>query len=255
MRALLFFLLLLTSGVIHAASINEVRIDQTSNDDDEYVELLGLDGESLNNLTYIVIGDGSAGDSGIIESVSSLSGNSIGSDGLFLIAESSFSIGGVLPDLIATLNFENSDNVTHLLVSGFSGANGDDLDSDDDGILDTAPWASIVDSLALIENEPGVAGEHVYSDNRVGPDGSFVPGHIYRCADGFNIGIFDPSATNAVDTPAAPNPCPILINEIRTDQPSSDLDEYVELIGLANADLTGLTHIVIGDDSSRSSPV
>ncbi len=39
----------------------------------------------------------------------------------------------------------------------------------------------------------------------------------------------------------------IVINEIRTDQPSTDTDQYFELLGTANTSLEGLTYLVIGD--------
>ena len=39
----------------------------------------------------------------------------------------------------------------------------------------------------------------------------------------------------------------VFINEIRTDQNSSDTDEYFELLGLAGDNLDGLTYLVIGD--------
>jgi hypothetical protein len=80
-----------------------------------------------------VIGDGSGG-SGTVEAIVSLDGKVIGANGFFLAAESSFSLGTA--NLTTSLNFENSENVTHLLVSNFTGANGDDLDTDDDGLLD-----------------------------------------------------------------------------------------------------------------------
>ncbi len=137
---------------VQAAQINEIRIDQPSTDNDEYVELIGTPNESLQGLTYLVIGDGSGG-SGVIEAVVDLSGQSVGANGLFLIAESSFTLATA--DLTANLNFENSDNVTHLLVDGFVGANGDDLDIDDDGTLDTLPWITIEDSVSLVEDPVG----------------------------------------------------------------------------------------------------
>ena len=116
-----------------AATINEIRIDEPSTDNNEYVELVGTANESLNNLSYIVIGDG-AGGSGVIESVTSLAGQSIPSDGIFVFSRlSPLFEGAVTPDLVdSSLQFENSDNVTHLLVSGFTGAKDDDLDTDDD---------------------------------------------------------------------------------------------------------------------------
>ena len=77
--------------------INEVRIDQFGADNDEYFELLSIpSGASLDGLSYIVIGDG-AGDSGTIESVTDLTGNVTGSNGLFLAGESTMTIA--VPDL------------------------------------------------------------------------------------------------------------------------------------------------------------
>ena len=139
-------------------SISEVRIDQPSDDFDEYFELAGEPGASLDDLTYLVIGDGTGG-SGVIEAVVSLSGNLIPSSGYFVAAESTFALGTA--DLTASLNFENSDNVTHLLVVDFNGANGDDLDTDDDGVLDVTPWSSVMNSVALVETVG--SGEQIYS--------------------------------------------------------------------------------------------
>ena len=101
-------------------------------------------------MTYLVSGDGT-GASGVIESVSDLTGSAIPADGLFFAAEDTFTLNGATPDLTTTLDFENSDNVTHLLVSDFTGASGDDLDIDDDGVLDSEPWSAIIDCIGLVE--------------------------------------------------------------------------------------------------------
>ena len=83
------------------------------------------------------------------EAVVDLAGQVIPASGYFVAAEGTFTLGTA--DLVANLNFENGDNVTHMLVSGFSGANGDDLDTDDDGVLDVTPWSEVVDLVALLE--------------------------------------------------------------------------------------------------------
>jgi predicted extracellular nuclease len=207
--------------------INEVRIDQPSTDLDEYFELMGPAGASLDGLTYLVIGDGTGG-SGVVEEVTDLAGSALGPDGFFVAAESTFSYAS---DLVTDLNFENSDNVTHLLVRGFTGSDGDDLDTDDDGVLDVMPWSEVVDLVALVEEEnPPSSTEFHYGPPSVGPDGIYVPGHVYWCEFGWQIGAFSggddtPGAANVCEAPAAD----LVINEIDYDQPSTDTAEFVEI--------------------------
>lgn len=196
-------------GNAEAIVINEIRIDQSGTDNSEYFELAGLAGESLAGLSYLVIGDSSSDSFGIIESATDLSGYAIAADGFFLAAETSFALGGPV-DLVTALNFENSDNVTHLLVSGFSGALGDDLDTNNDGILDSTPWLSILDSVALVETFG--AGDGVYSSNLVGAGNGTVPAHVFRGPDGtgvWHIGTLDTAEDTAgranVTVPEAPS--------------------------------------------------
>jgi uncharacterized protein len=192
-------------------TINEIRIDHAGSDTDEYFELAGLPGEDLSSLTYVVIGDGTGG-SGIVERAFSLSG-AIPADG-YLLAAGDANTFGAAADLLftpATDYFENSDNLTHLLVTGWSGAVAADLDTNDDGVLDLTPWTTVVDIIALIEtpNPPTVAGnEWYYGPNGVGPDGTFVPGHVYRLPNGngpWSIGPFDNTPGIRLDTPGSEN--------------------------------------------------
>ncbi len=208
-----------------AVVINEFRTDQGGGDDDEFFELFGPAGTSLDGLTYITIGDDSgdgSGDlgkrSGVVEAVVPLTGSVIPADGHFLAAETSPMVNlGAIADLIADMNFENGDNVSHLLVAGFTGAEGDILDTDRNGTLDVTPWAGILDAISVIEtpNPPtDNANEWDYGfdgaggqTGGIGPDGSFVPAQIFRCETGvgpFQIGTFD---LDADDTPGEPNLC------------------------------------------------
>ncbi|MFO7662902.1 MAG: ExeM/NucH family extracellular endonuclease [Chloroflexota bacterium] len=187
--------------------ISEVRTDQPGSDTDEYFELAGAADTDLSALTYLVIGDGTGG-SGVIEAVIPLTGQRIPASGYFVVAESTFTLGTA--DLTATLNFENDDNTTHLLVESFSGSLGDDLDTDDDGVLDTTPWAGEVSKIAIIREENPPSGtEYHYGPPTVGPDGSSAPGHVYRCATGaaWQIGPFD--IAGGKDTPGAANRCAV----------------------------------------------
>ena len=209
--------------------ISEVRIDQPSSDLDEFFELAGPAGAPLGGLAYIVIGDGTAGNNGVIEEATDLAGQFLDGSGLFVAAEATFGPGTA--DLITSLNFENGDNVTHMLVSGFTGSNGDDLDPDDDGVLDVTPWSAVVDSVAIIG--PAGTGDHVYCPTRVGPDGSGPPFHVYRCSPSlvWRIGPQDPAAGD--DTPAAPNlPCPCLADLNATGTiDAADLDDLQDAWG------------------------
>jgi len=45
---------------------------------------------------------------------------------------------------------------TVLLVSGFSGTEGDDLDAGDDGVLDATPWTTIADGVAFSDGSTGL---------------------------------------------------------------------------------------------------
>jgi len=199
-----FLAFMLFAGPLLAqTTISEVRIDQPSTDNDEYFELAGSAGSSLDGLTYLVIGDGSGG-SGVIEAVVDLTGSSIPASGFFVAAEGTFTIG--VADLTANLDFENNDNVTHMLVSGFTGVRGDDLDTDDDGVLDLTPWSAIEDCIALVESP--ASGDKFYCATTVGPDGSFVPGHSFDCPSGWLIGQFDP--VGGSDSPGAANACSVV---------------------------------------------
>lgn len=189
-------------------SINELRIDETGTDTEEYFELTGAPGTPLAGLTYVVIGDTPGG--GAIEEAEDLSAFVINPSGFFLGVNTTYLgiCGGALPDGTFSLAFENSDNVTHMVVSGFTGAIGLDLDTNDDGTIDVPlPWTSIVDSIALVEHPDGTqsGGERVYDFGfpTVGPDGAFGPGHAFRCGD-WRIGGF---AVCTNDTPGIANDC------------------------------------------------
>ncbi|MHC5109336.1 MAG: lamin tail domain-containing protein [Planctomycetota bacterium] len=187
-----------TSGV----TINELRIDQIGDDNEEYFELVGAPGTSLDGLWYVVIGDGADG-SGSFDAAIPLAGSTIPASGYFVAAEETFTLGTA--DLVTSINFENSDNVTHMLVAGLLST--DDIDSDDDCIIDVTPWLNQLDSLALVETPD--SGDCNYGDVSVGPDGTFVPGQVFRCPDGngdWVIGAFDPPGET--DTPGGANLCP-----------------------------------------------
>jgi len=207
--------------------INELRIDQPGSDNDEYVELKGVPGTSLNNISLIVLGDTTTGGSGAIEAIVTLNGFTIPADGHFLMAESTYSLPGPandVPNVIfsnAELNFENNDNLTFILVGNSTGSLNQDLDTNNDGVLDDIAWLSVIDAVGLIkEPNPPTSTRYSYAQALggvdVGPDVTFVPGQVYRCetTGTWTIGLFDPfDALGGTDTAgklnlACPSNCP-----------------------------------------------
>lgn len=185
--------------------LSEIRIDQPSTDLDEWIELRGEPGTPLKGLSIVVIGDGAPDQgSGVIEEIVALSG-AIPASRFFVIAEKSFSLGEA--NLVRTLNFENSDTLTFMLVRGFVGAIGQDLDANDDGSLDATPWAEALDSIAVLESDatPPVGTEWGYGLATVGPAGNLSPWHVQRCndLDEWRTGSFDP--IGGLDRPGMSN--------------------------------------------------
>jgi hypothetical protein len=228
--------------------MSEIRIDQFGTDANEYFELSAAPGTLLNGLSYIVIGDGSAAlKSGVVECVVNLRGTRVPKDGFFVAAKTGFTMNGGQADLFTpSIIFENSDNVTHMLVWNFTGALGDDLDSNDDGVLDVTPWSSVLQSVAFIESgtNPPVGTEFAYGSVRVGPDpNGFVPSQMSYCPSTgtWTIGPFDPTTTPGFDTPGSPNsgcnyanPCPADLDG-NGSVSSSDLSTLLNFWGTNNA--------------------
>jgi hypothetical protein len=204
---------------------NEIRIDETGTDVNEYVEFRGPASTSLSGYTLIVIGDGAAG-CGTIENVIDLSPYSIQADGLFALRVSGGTATLTGFDASIAGSFENSDNLTFFLVTGSTAVSAGDIDADNDGVQDAFPWTTLVDEVALVEfatpacGVPAAGDESVYSTVLVGPDGGFAPGHVYWCPDTnvWAIGPFNP--VGGLDTPGSANPScalppPVISHELR----------------------------------------
>ncbi|MBL9140234.1 MAG: hypothetical protein JNK53_00075 [Phycisphaerae bacterium] len=178
--------------------INEIR---TGSDPTEYLEIAGTPGASLNGVTFLIIGDGTTTGAtptrtGVVEwKWTFTKSDVIGANGFLVLRNPLMSALTVNPGATdvpwivgdpptTTTGFEASDNQTYMLVSDYSGtdtfvgrapnqgAGGQDLDTDDDGILDITPWSSIIDAVAIKETQGSVplAGQdHWYSSVTAGP--------------------------------------------------------------------------------------
>ena len=160
--------------------------------------------------------------------------------------------------------FQNG-STTFLLLEGFTGVAGDDLDTDDDGAFDVTPWTAIIDGVAISDGGPTDRTyampvlDESFDDARLAND--FAPGGLSRIPDGADTDTpadwyrndFDwdgavngtPEPGEALNTPGAPNeivplPAPtVFISEIHYDNEGADVGEFVEVEGDAGADLTG----------------
>jgi len=253
----------LGSDALAQVSFSEIRVDQPGLDLSEYIEVRGAAGTSLAGLFVVVVGDDDfaapPAQNGKIEAVVALQGT-IGASGVFVVAESTYQFG--TPDQVAVINLENPDNVTFLLVSAFTGVDGQTIDTNFDGTIDVTPWSGLLDSVAVVSTSApdGVTSDFVYSATRVGPAGSATPAHIWRCSNNndWNVGVSDPA--DPADTAGESNPTcgggggggTLVFSELRTKMPGDDNNEYIEFTGTPGSSLVGLTYVVLGDQAATA---
>lgn len=202
-----------------AVVINELRTDNAGTDTEEYLEIYSATTDfSLDRVWLIVLGDrGGSDTTGNIDRAYELTGmNATGN--YFLIGNDNMT--GATPDFFVGTNiFENGDSETFLLVTDFTGAVGDDLDTDNDGSLDSEPWGSVIDAVSIVEpgDAPGSVGfgyaESLgFAGANVTSDGEFVPAHVFRSPNGTGawfLGAFGSEEVPATDTPKTENGVPV----------------------------------------------
>lgn len=248
-RPVVFFTLLagFWAGTLSAQVINEFVGNHTGPDNFVFVEVFGAPGTDYSQLTLVQI-EGDVGDD---------AGN----------VASTYTVGttdasGLWWTGFVTDDFDNQ-SYTILLVEGWSGAVGTDLDAGDDGTLDATPWTSVVDSVAVLDGSSNDLSYLSQTDLVAGYDGNnFVPGGASRIPDGTDNGnngdwvrndwdgtglpglAGNLGSNEAVNTPGTSNSTslppssPPLINEAVTDHVGMDTEEFVELLGDADSDFS-----------------
>ena len=178
-------------------TISEIFYNPPSSDNtQEYIELAGPAGASLDGLTFLVI-EGDTTGAGVVDQVLSLDGQTIGSNGIFLWRDDALVL---LPDPTssgATIfvqdfspDIENGVN-TFVLISGTPPALGSDLDTDNDGVIDVAIDFTVLDAVGVFDN---TGLDFVYNTQLGFPDGivprtagpvpaSHSPSGVYRFQD------------------------------------------------------------------------
>ena len=196
MKAALFALFALSASASAQVTIHEVRIAEPGPDLNEYIELRVTPGTTLSNLSYLVIGYDAVGQSGVVLMDIPIP-NVTPSDPYFVIGPNTLTLA--TPEHVHPLGFPDTDNTTHLLVENFSGAVGDDLDTNDDGTLDATPWTARLSDVSFYASNADFT--HQIYGEIVGGDAIplDIPEQAGRCyywwLDGFG------------DTPGAANDC------------------------------------------------
>lgn len=233
--------------------LNEWVANHTGSDTDEFVEVFGDPATDYSAYTILEIeGDGSG--AGVVDGVFPVGTT----DGAGFWATAFFANG-----------LENG-TITLLLVEGFTGALGNDLDTDNDGTFDATPWSRVVDSVAVSD---GGSTDRAYSPAVLAAfyDGQpFAPGGASRIPDGEDTDAaadwvrndFDGAGLpsfpgveaapgEAVNTPGATNRVAqartLVVNEVDYDQPSTDTAEFVEIknVGTTSIDLSGYELVLV----------
>lgn len=188
---------LLTLGMLLAAStasadvmLNEFLLEPSGPDvGQQFFELKGTANQSLSGLSLVVLfGDPFL--SGLVDQVLDLSPYSLGSNGLLLYHDDPMNLvtapdpeTTVITGLLLQPTFFSNTSLTFALVRDFTGMALDDLDIDDDGVLDSTPWSSVVDAVGVRANLPGFPLEGAFG-TQLGftdfPITGFDPDGIFR---------------------------------------------------------------------------
>lgn len=247
--------------------LNELNINPPGDDGaNDYVELIdtAISARSLNGLTLVAIdtypGTDGLGNIGEITRVWNLDATATGRNGLLLLGdgyESGGPFAGVMSPLTATADpvgmnadaLANNDGFALLLVKGFTGHLGQDLDAANDDVLDVTPWSEVVDAVAFGAytygfpslNQGGYTADHL---SRGGRFADLVENSAARWYGGDLAGPngtdtgFDPlesfDFTGAVPTGAA-TPGQFNLGGVLDDEVDNDLDGLANIVELALA--------------------
>ena len=183
------------------ALLNEVYANIPGPDNNfEYVEILADPLSTLTDLWLLEIeGDGAV--AGIIDNAQNLSSITAGANGLILLGDGypgSNPWGSEVSSDTTAANLEGetieNGSLSFLLVQGFTGAVGDDVDTNNDGSFDSTPWTAVLDDVGWSDGgssdrvfanavlpfpqEPSHAATRIFGDRAGGSASSWFNGSI-----------------------------------------------------------------------------
>jgi len=234
--------------------INEFSAS-TVGTDVEYVEIYGVPNTDYSAYTILEI-EGDTTGSGVIDEVIPV--GTTDAAGLWLAS---------LP-----ANALENGTISLLLVKGFTGAYGTDLDTDNDGLFDNIPWEAITDGVSVND---GGAGDITYGIPTLGVsyDGlPYAPGGASRIPDGYDTDTATDWVRNDFDLAGIPGyPGSITLgeayntpgasNEIYVPPPEMCGDPYTPIYDVQGDGLTSplvgtevaVEGVVVGDFQNNTS--
>ena len=166
--------------------LNEVYASHTGTDDQEFIELIGTPGFSLDGHMVLIV-EGEGANAGILDRAWDLTTHAIRADGFFVLGDTAVSASNF--DIGASNRIENGTETIYLVQT-----------DDPAAILallgmhvETGPTTTSIPSMSTVLDlvapvDSGFPGGDIVYDGAqpVGPDGSFFPAGIFRGLDAPN---------------------------------------------------------------------
>jgi len=169
--------------------INEFVANHLGVDNYEYIEILGDPNTDYSNYTILQIeGDNTSGQ-GTID-VMTFPVGTTDANGYF-----------VTPYSVNTI--ENG-TMTLLLVENFTGTLGDDIDTNDDGVIDNVPWTRIVDGIATFDGGADDLAYAVALMQNYDGNSEYHPGGASRIPNGVDTDTSSDWVRNDIDGAGIP---------------------------------------------------
>jgi len=166
--------------------INEIYASHDGTDDREFVELVATPNMALDGYMVLVV-DGDGATRGILDRVWDLAGYVVPADGYFVLGDAA------VPEadhVVGNSNvIENGTEVFYLIETAdpafFSAASGSQVDADGNLVTDIAVHANttIVDLVALVDDDYPQTDSVYDGALALGPDGASIPAGVFRSTD------------------------------------------------------------------------
>jgi hypothetical protein len=175
---------LLAAPVLAAPIINEFVANHTGTDTGEYIEIYGDPNTDYSAYTVFEV-EGEGPNRGLIDTV--------------IVPVGTTDANGFWTHFVGGTGLLENGTMSLLLVTGFTGAENNDIDTNDDGTIDTTFWTSIVDAIGVRDND---VTEFTYGGTQLAHNfdgGGFTVGGASRIPNGTDTDSVGDWVRNAFD--------------------------------------------------------